>query len=179
MKKTLIATLMIFAFVTVGVLADPPANPTATDSFTVGATIEARNDMQVTVQDLNGATSWDNIDTYQGYGVSTPNPVLSPTTPIAYLSVISNRRTGYKISMKVEAMVDDGKYINYTVSLNGEDVTTNNGTAVTSTDIIEVSSLGGLTGVSYPIGLSINETQYNAAVEGSYVGTVTFNYTAN
>jgi hypothetical protein len=182
MKKNLIV-LLVIALVSVGLFAaDPPAAPTATDSFTVQTNVLGVNEMQVTEGDIGTATTWTGATTYQGYGISNENPILAPTAPIAYLSVISNRRAGYTISLTVAAMKSTvgsvDSYINYDIKLNNTTVSTNNGTAVTKDEIIVVQSLTGLTGISYPINLTVNATQFAAAVEGDYTGTVTFNYTA-
>ena len=67
-------------------------------------------------------------------------------------------------------------YINYTVAANNKSITTNGATAVAGVKVIEVTSLSGLGVESHLITLTVDATTFNAAVEGSYSGTVTFEY---
>jgi hypothetical protein len=176
MKKLslLLAILLIVSF---GVYASDDAKEQDT-SFDIKTTIFEVNQIGVTAADLGGATSWDGTTAITQHGVSTAAD-LAPTDPIAYLSVITNNRTGYKINMSVNAMASGANYINYELIVNGKTVGTNNGTTVTETDIITVSSLSGLTGTSYAIKLDVNSSEFANAVSGNYSGTVKFDYTAN
>ena len=102
----------------------------------------------------------------------------------AWLSTMSNNRTGYTVSMSATAMKSTvsgqaDSYINYTVTVNTKSITTNKGTAVSPVDVITVTSLSALAVQSHKIALSVDQTTFNAAVQGSYSGTVTFTYTAN
>jgi hypothetical protein len=178
MKKNLIA-LLIVALVSVGLFADP-----ITDSFTVTTTIGSINNMKVTEEDVS-TKAWSSLKDFTNFGVTSSN--LNTGAAIAYLTTQSNNRKGYKISISATAMANtvltghDITYINYTVYL-GDDtdgLPTNNGTTATKADVVTVSGLTTKTEVSYPIKIQVDSSQFAAAVDGSYSGTVTFNYVAN
>lgn len=108
-----------------------------------------------------------------------------PGTTNAWLSTLSNNRAGFSVSMKASAMNSSlsgqaDAYINYTVSCNTASVTTNNGTEGTATNpVVTYPALTSVTSTSNKISLSVNQTDFDKAVSGSYTGTVTFIYTAN
>ena len=177
MKKNLIA-LLIVALVSVGLFADP-----ITDSFTVTTTVTSKNNMKVTEEDVS-TKAWSSLTDFTNFGVTSTN--LNTGAAIAYLTTQSNNRKGYKISIAATAMANAAMegyaitYINYTVYL-GTDTTglqTTNGTEATK-DVITVSELTTLTEVSYQIKIKVDADQFAAAVDGTYTGTVTFNYIAN
>ncbi len=180
MKKNLIV-LLVIALVSVGLFADP------TDSFTVTTSVSSTNNMKVTAEDVNDSDSpaYGSLTDFTDFGVNGTN--LNTGEAIAYLTTQSNNRKGYKISIAATAMAStvlsdhDITYINYTVYL-GTDTTglpTTNGTEATKADVVTVSALTTLTEVSYPIKIKVDADQFAAAVDGSYTGTVTFNYVAN
>jgi len=184
MKKNLIV-LLIIALVSVGLFAaDPPA--TATDSFTVTTTISGINNMKVTTTAVGtDSKTYSQLADFSNYAINSASD-LSPSTAIAYLSTQTNNRNGYKISLTVTAMKSTPttgavSYINYTIFLADDTVgqVTDNGTAKTKSNVIQQGALTGLTEKSYPIKITVNPDQYAAAVEGSYTGTVTFDYVAN
>jgi hypothetical protein len=98
---------------------------------------------------------------------------------------MSNNRAGYKVTMTATAMKSTlqdqaDAYINYTVTVNSKTITTTDATSnPASQDVITVASLAGLSSQSHAITLSVDQTSFEAAVQGSYTGTVTFTYTAN
>jgi len=98
------------------------------------------------------------------------------------MSTISNSRSGYTVDMDATAMVSPGSpaasYIDYTVTVNSISLTTDGATPVAGETVLTVPSLTGITTQSKPITLSIDSTTFDAAVSGSYTGTVTFTYTA-
>lgn len=182
MKKNLIA-LLIVALVTVGLFAADPV--TANDSFTVTTSISGINNMKVTTTAVGtDGKTYSQLADFSNYAINSASD-LSPSAPIAYLSTQTNNRNGYKISLTVTAMKSTPtsgavSYINYTIFLGADTVgqKTDDGTAKTKSDVIEQGALGGLTEKSYPIKITVDADEYAAAVEGSYTGTVTFNYTA-
>ncbi len=185
MKKNLIAILII-ALVSVGLFADDPVTPaTATDSFTVTTSIGGINNMKVTTTAVGtDDKTFDDLSDFSTYEIEDADD-LNPSTAIAYLSTQTNNRNGYKISLTVTAMKSTPtsgavSYINYTIFLAGDTdgQTTANGTAKTKSDVIQQGALTKLTEKSYPIKITVDADEYAAAVEGTYTGTVTFNYTA-
>ena len=140
--------------------------------------------MKVTEEDVS-TKAWSSLKDFTNFGVTSSN--LNTGAAIAYLTTQSNNRKGYKISISATAMANtvltghDITYINYTVYL-GDDtdgLPTNNGTTATKADVVTVSGLTTKTEVSYPIKIQVDSSQFAAAVDGSYSGTVTFNYVAN
>jgi len=102
----------------------------------------------------------------------------------AWLSTLSNNRAGFKVSLQASAMKSTigqaDAFINYTVSCGGASVLTSNAATVTSTGyVVAFPGLTTVTKTSSKISLTINQTDFDKAVSGSYIGTVTFVYEAN
>ena len=181
MKKNIIAVLLVIALSTVFIFA--ATNPPAT-SFDVSTNVSGINKMKITAAAFpaNGTpSSFDSAAVYAGpLAVTT----YGSQTFTAYLSTMSNNRGGYTVTMDATAMksTEAGEadaYINYTVTVNNVSLATNGATDVTAVTVIDVESLTGRASQSHQIALTVDQTSFEAAVEGSYQGTVTFNYTAN
>ena len=179
MKKNIIAVLLVIALSTAAAFAatNPPAS-----SFDVQTSVSGINKMKITAAAFSGTTpsSFDSATAYAGpLGVTASGA----QTFSAYLSTMSNNRVGYKVTMGATAMSSTVSsataYINYTVGVNSKSLTTAGATVVTPVEVITVSSLTGLASQSHAISLSVDSVSFDAAVEGSYSGTVTFTYTAN
>ena len=101
----------------------------------------------------------------------------------AYMTTLCNNRTGYKVTMSATPMTStEGSvtsHINYTVSCNGHDVPTTLASENAPTLIVNVGSLTQLTGRSKRIKISVDAETFDAAVAGTYTGTVTFTFAAN
>jgi hypothetical protein len=178
MKKNIVAALLILALAGFGVYAADPSP----SSFDVTTTVAGINLMKLTIAEftLTTPTQFGSATAYTGpleittYGAQTFS---------AWLSTMSNSRSGYKVTMTATAMkstIQDqaDAYINYTVTVNTKSITTNNTTSTpTSIDVITVGTLSGLAKQSHQIALTVDQTSFEAAVEGSYSGTVTFTYT--
>lgn len=180
MKKNIIAVLLVIALSTVAAFA--ATNP-ANSSFDVKTNVGGINKMKITTAAFpaNGNPSaFDSAAAFTGPLVVSAS---GAQTFSAYLSTMSNNRVGYKVTMSATAMSSTVSsataYINYTVGVNNKSLTTAGATAVTPVEVITVSSLTGLASQSHQISLSVDATSFDAAVEGSYSGTVTFTYTAN
>lgn len=179
MKKTLLAIALIMIIATGAVFAAD-----STDSFTITTSIEDVGLMKVSESAIDGHTQ----DAYAEAGNFTTYEVKSSGKQEnfeAYLTVLSNKRTGYAVTMEATAMTSTvadyaTSYINYTVECEGQKIITNNSSSATEgAHVVSVPSLATLTGASYPITLSIDESTFAAAVSGSYVGTVTFTFLAD
>jgi len=179
MKKNIVAVLLVIALSTVFIFA--ATNPPAT-SFDVSTNVSGINKMKITTAAFTGTTS-SSFDSATAYTGPLAVTAAGSQTFSAYLSTMSNNRVGYKVTMGATAMSSTVSsataYINYTVSVNNKSLTTNNGTTVAPVEVITVASLTGLASQSHQIALSVDATSFDAAVEGSYTGTVTFTYTAN
>ena len=178
MKKNIIAVLLVIALSTAAAFAVDPT------SFLVETAVTGINKMKITAAAFpaNGTpTSFNSADAYTGpLTVAT----YGSQSFSAYLSTMSNNRGGYTVSMDATAMksTESGEadaYINYTVTVNNVSLATNGATDVTAVTVIDVESLTGRASQSHQIALTVDQTSFEAAVEGSYQGTVTFNYTAN
>ncbi|MDT4763276.1 hypothetical protein [Sphaerochaeta sp. PS] len=173
MKKTIIATLLILIIASASIFASD-------DSFTVTTTVSEKGQMKVSSAAMVGNTA----AAYATAGdFTTKNITASGAQTIAaWVTTLSNKRTGYTLTMGATAMTNtEGvtpSYINYTVGCNSQVVTTNGGTAVAAVLIDTVTGLTGLTGKSMPISLTVDSTTFDAAVSGLHTGTVTFTFTA-
>ncbi len=177
MKKNLIA-LLVIALVSVGLFADP-----TTSTFNVETSVKGINEMKLTTTKFTGTTksALDGLTAYTG--------PLSVTTYgdqnfTAYISTLSNSRVGYTVTMSATAMADDAASIHYTVTANGESVDTSNAQNGPGSDakVIIDTLTSGMTGVasqSHLITLTVDQTSFEAAVEGEYSGTVTFTWSAS
>ncbi|ADY12420.1 hypothetical protein [Sphaerochaeta globosa] len=178
MKKNIIAVLLIVTIFTVGLFA--ATNP-ADSSFDVSTTIQGINKMKITAEVFTG-TSPGSFNTADGFDSPLGVTEAGSQDFDAYLSTLSNNRTGYTVTMEATAMASTVSsitaYIDYTVGVNGVTFTTDGATAGTAVDVITVASLTGLSSESHQISLSVDQTSFDAAVEGTYEGTVTFTYTA-
>lgn len=174
MKKNIIAVLLVITLASFAAFAVDPA------SFDVTTNVSGINKMKITTSTFSGTPAqFDSAAAFTGLSVTA----YGAQTMSAYLSTMSNSRSGYKVSMAASAMKSSitdqaDAYINYTVSVNSQSVTTNGAASVTPVDVVTVTSLSGLSSESHPISLTVDQTSFEAAVEGSYTGTVTFTYTA-
>ena len=176
MKKTIIATLAILIIASVSIFAAP-----VTDNFTVTTTVAEIGNMKIVT---TAAVPTDNA--FTGLTDFTNLPITSSGSQgtVAYMATISNKRTGYKVTMAATPMTSTvgsaTSYIDYTVACGTQSIVTKGALApeVTGTAVDTVTSLTAITGKSIPITLSVDDPTFAAAVSGSYVGTVTFTFTA-
>lgn len=176
MKRTLLTIYLLI--VAVGLSA---ATPNAI--FEVSASIAGINDMKITntavdvptYNNPNNAFGGTVVITSSGEGYnmdSSGNVAFS-----AYISTLSNNRSGYSVLMSATALThedDDQITINYTVAVNDASFATK--TDTTAVEVIEVASLSGLDTESLPISVNVVRSEYDNAVAGTYVGTITFEY---
>ncbi|HKM06098.1 MAG TPA: hypothetical protein VJ869_03835 [Sphaerochaeta sp.] len=175
MKKILVTILLVLLFVTAPLFA-------VTDSFNVTTEVADVGKIKVTTATVGVAphteTAFDNLVAFGDLSISSSGA----QTFTAYMSTISNSRSGYEVMMEATSMISTvssvDSYIDYTVTVNGTDLTTTGSTAATGVKVLDVASLTGIAAESHAISLSIDSTTYAAAVAGSYLGTVTFTYTA-
>jgi len=173
MKKTIIATLLILTIASSSIFA-----VTDTDNFTVTTTITEIGKVKVSALAIvgNTLTAYTTAGDLATYGISSSGAQAGFT---AYLTTLSNNRAGYTVSMTASAMKSADtpySYINYTVGCDTKSITTTGATTPAAVEVMNESGLTTLTGASKAITLSIDSTTYDAAVSGSYTGTVTFNY---
>ena len=179
MKKAFIATLLILIIASASIFA-----ATDTDSFNVTTTIAEIGKVKVSAAAIDGNTLAKYTDSgdVSTFAVSSSG---NQTTFVAYLTTLSNKRTGYKVTMNATAMKSgtgsSASYINYTVGCDGVvgTLTTNGATTLTALEVLNIGTLDKLTGLSKALSLSIDATTFESAVSGDYTGTVTFNFVSN
>ena len=180
MKKTIITTLVIMIIASASIFAAL----TPTDNFTVTTDVALIDKMTVSTAKFTGTTlaDYNNLTAYTTFAITTQ---AGTKTATGWLSTLSNNRKGYSVSMKATAMksseVTPAAYINYDVECGGASLTTNNGTTVTATApvITKASPVASIGSSSTQVFVTVNAAEFQAAVAGSYTGTVTFTYTAN
>jgi len=172
MKKTFIATLLVLIIASTSIFA-------VTDSFDVSTTIGEIGNMKVSALPIAGNTLAD----YTASGLFTElgTTGFGDQTFEAYLTTLSNKRSGYEVTMNATAMKSEATpttYIDYTVTVNSKSVETLGSRVNTVVTPVDVATVSELTGASSRITLSVDETSFKKAVSGKYVGSVTFTYTA-
>ncbi|NBK22602.1 MAG: hypothetical protein EOM68_11300 [Spirochaetia bacterium] len=173
MKKITLAILLILAMATTSIFA-------VTDSFSVTTTVAELGLIKVTKTAIGSSTlaAYNALVDYDELTVTA----AGSQTFTAYMTTLSNKRTGYNVKLSATAMTSTvgaaTSYINYTVTTNGVSVTTNGAAVITPATVITVASLTAISGDSKLITLSVDPTTFNAAVSGTYVGNVTFTFTA-
>ncbi|MDT4763277.1 hypothetical protein [Sphaerochaeta sp. PS] len=179
MKKTIIATLLILLIASASVFA------AVSDNFTVTTTVAERGDMKVTTAAMVGhtAAAYGALADFTNLAI-TASGAQGTAGVVAYMTTLSNKRTGYKVTMAATPMINGSgataSYIDYTVVCGTQTAATHGAaaTTITGTAVDTVSGLTGLTGKSMPISLTVDGTTFDAAVAGLHTGTVTFTFTA-
>ena len=100
--------------------------------------------------------------------------------PVKKIFAMSNNRNGYSISMSATALTSPNDYINYTIKAGGATIITNDGTPVSPTSA--VATTGVLTGVTinaYDVRITVNEAEYENALNETYTATIIFNVSTN
>ncbi len=177
MKKKITIALAITLILSIGLLfADNPAPA----FFDVTTNVAGINRLKITTAAFSGNPSqFDAAAAFSSLTIESSGE----QTFSAYLSTLSNNRQGYTVTMGATAMTSEvsgqaNSYIDYTVSVNGTSLETDGSTAVTEVTVIDQAPLAGLSSQSHQISLSVDQESFDAAVQGSYTGTVTFEYAA-
>ncbi|AEV29187.1 hypothetical protein SpiGrapes_1375 [Sphaerochaeta pleomorpha str. Grapes] len=179
MKKNFIALVLVALVASFGLFAAALPQPA---ELNLSTTISGINLMKLTTDQFNPATP--SLTLFNNAPDNETTEVVSSaadTGTIAYLSILTNKRTGFTVTMTAEALdsatVGNDFLINYVVTAGTATYDTSNGSG---TNTITVNSgIAGLTAFSYPVSVDLNDTEYDAALEDTYTGTVTFTYTTN
>ncbi|NLK14071.1 MAG: hypothetical protein GX313_04925 [Spirochaetales bacterium] len=185
MKKNLVALLLVLAVVSVGLFAEPDI----TKTFNLTTSVQGVNKMKITAAEFTGSPGqFDGAEEAVTHVVSTygNQQSIGSDSLKAWLSTISNNRAGYTVKMTATPLksVVEGQttaYIDYTVTVNNKSIATQ-GSSTTNPafqNVITVASLAGVARQSHQLTIVVDQTTFEAAVEGEYTGTVTFDYTAN
>jgi hypothetical protein len=151
-------------------------------NLNLSTTISGINYMKLTEAEFNPTTPSTSLYTQAEANATTETISSSAATgTIAWLSILTNKRTGFTVTLSATPLKSSTNSsntytIDYKVTCGTASVYTN-GTAGTPT--ITVSSITGLSAFSYAVSADLDDAQYDAALEDTYTGTVTFTYTAN
>ena len=186
MKKNIIAVLLVIALSTAAAFAVDPA---ASDSFQVQTSVNGKHGLKLVAP---GTTTPTNYGQFNNLSEATPGTFTINDTNYTTDNLVarkmvamSNNRTGYVVTMSASAMASaltsGSAYINYVVTAGGATVTTSNATVVDAAAAVYSSpaELSSLDIYATDVAITVNESNYEAAVTGTYTGTVTFNLTAN
>ncbi len=189
MKKNLVALLLVLAVVSVGLFA-VPSDP-GDVSFKVKTTVEPLNMMKLTVAQFTGttATALTGADELAEYHIVSASGAQGSFS--GWISTLSNHRLGYKVDMTATAMKSqyepggtsgEAAYINYTVKVDNSEskkIVTNGATVLDAVTVIDVGPLTEVASQSLKITLDVDAVSFAAAVEGVYIGEVSFDFIAN
>jgi uncharacterized protein YfaP (DUF2135 family) len=175
MKKNIVALLLVALVASVSLFAVADAD------LKLSTTISGINYMKLTESQFNPSVA--SVSAYsQATANATTETVSSAaaTGTIAWLSILTNKRTGFTVTLTAEPLTSNTEgntyEIDYKISCGTAYLFTNGAPSAPS---ITVSSITGLSAFSYAVSADLDDAQYAAALEDTYTGTVTFSYTAN
>ena len=177
MRKNLIITLLLAILVTFSLAADDPSA-----AFSVTTSISAINEMKISNAVVTPTTFGEASTTFSdtvvivGSGEGANMDSSGNVSFTAYISTLSNNRGGYSINMSASPLTNDGATINYTVTVNNITFATKSETNPKT--ILTVEGLSELDTESLPIAVKVVRSEYDSAVQGTYTGSVTFEYVA-
>ncbi len=177
MRKNLIITLLLAILVTFSLAADDPSA-----AFSVTTSISAINEMKIpnavvtTETFKSSSTTFSGTVAIVGSGEGANMDSSGNVSFTAYISTLSNNRGGYSINMSATPLTNDGATINYTVTVNNITFATKSETNPKT--ILTVEGLSELDTESLPIAVKVVRSEYDSAVQGTYTGSVTFEYVA-
>ena len=174
MKKNIVALLIVALVASASLFAVPDA------SLNLTTTITGINNMALTASELTTST-------VAAYDTAADSIVASKTITnsgstgtIAYLSVLTNRRTGFEVTISAAPLasstVGNSYEINYVVNAGTASFDTS--AATNSSNKLTGPVIAGLQAYSYPVSVNVNPAEYAAALEDTYTAAVTFTYTA-
>jgi hypothetical protein len=178
MKKKIIALVLVTLIASFGLFA---ALPSPAD-LNLSTTISGINLMKLTEATFNPSpASVSAFNTATANATTETVSSAADTGTIAYLSILTNKRTGFTVTMTADALagenVDNEYLINYVVTAGTATYNTTGGTGANT--IVVNSGITGLSAFSYAISVDLNDAEYDAALEDTYTGDVTFTYTTN
>jgi hypothetical protein len=175
MKKNIVALLLVALVASVSLFAVADAD------LNLSTTINGINYMKLTEAEFKPSTA-----STSAYNLATANATTetvssaADTGTIAWLSILTNKRTGFTVDISATALksstTGNNYVIDYKITCGSAYVYTNGAPSAPS---ITVSSITGLSAFSYAVSADLDDTQYAAALEDTYTGTVKFTYTAN
>ncbi|WP_320128304.1 hypothetical protein [uncultured Sphaerochaeta sp.] len=179
MKKNIIAILLAtFIIPSFALFA---ALPAPSDLYLL-TSISGINLMKITESQFNPSTP--SVYAFNNATANPTNETVSTDTDgdtIAWLSILTNRRTGFTVEMTatplVSADTENTYEINYIATVGSATYNTSDETGTNS--ITEDSGIAGLSAFSYAIAVDLDDNEFAMALADTYTGTITFTYTAN
>jgi hypothetical protein len=178
MKKKIIALVLVTLIASFGLFA---ALPSPAD-LNLSTTISGKNLMKLTKTEFAPSPASENaFNTAVANEATEVVSSAADTGTIAYLSILTNKRTGFTVTMTAEALdsatVGNDYLINYVVTAGTATYDTSDSSGTNT--IVVNSGITGLSAFSYAISVDLNDAEYDAALEDTYTGDVTFTYTTN
>jgi hypothetical protein len=178
MKKKITAILLVAIIASFGLFATAPSPA----DLNLSTTISGINLMKLTEATFNPSpASVSAFNTATANATTETVSSAADTGTIAYLSILTNKRTGFTVTMVADALasetVDNNYSINYVVTAGTATYDTSDGSGTNT--IIVNSDITGLKAFSYAVSVDLNDAEYDAALEDTYKGAVTFTYTTN
>jgi hypothetical protein len=196
MIKSIVIVTLLVLFCSISAFATDTENP-ENALLNLSATIQGESNIKITDATLSTLTS-DQFDAAASYAQYT---ILGSTKtgPIAYVHVKTNKHTNFSITMTATALTsaNNSSKIDYTAYLDEDDnnVTyTTNASSNTNNVLTDGHGNGNAYGIangngwawgnalqifSYPVAVDLDDASYEAALEDTYTGTVTFNYSVS
>jgi hypothetical protein len=178
MKKNITAVLLTAIIASFGLFAAAPSPA----ELNLSTSISGVNLMKLTEATFNPSPA--SVSAFNTATANAPTETVSSaadTGTIAYLSILTNKRTGFTVTMVADALAsatEGNDYsINYVVTAGSATYDTSD---ASGTNTITVNSgITGLKAFSYAVSVDLNDSEYDAALEDTYTGTVTFTYATN
>jgi hypothetical protein len=180
MKKSITAILIVAIIATASLFATTAPSPA---DLNLKTQISGINMMKLTKNIFSPSPA--SVSTFNSAEANETLEEVSSSTntgTIAYLSILTNKRTGFTVTMSAAALTPatDGNTfsIDYVVTASSATYDTAAETNTSNTIVVN-SGITGLSAFSYPVSVDLDDTDYDAALEDTYTGTVTFTYTTN
>jgi hypothetical protein len=173
MKKSIIVSLLVAILASVSAFASVADETSAT--LDLSTTIDGINEMKLTTSEVTTSGFYD----AESNGDTETVSLDTDGSTLAYLSVLTNNRTGFTVGIGASALASDTEgneyVINYTLSCGDASIDT----STESEASVSEDSVDKLSAFSYAVSVDLDDDEYNAALEDEYTATVTFSYTAD
>ncbi len=182
MKKIIVVLFMI------SIVLSLTFAETLSDSFNINTAVDSINEIKMTQGTPTAGVSLSGMaspESFTNGSLIITSDNYKSNISIGNLSVRSNNRAGYKVNVKATAMKhsDANIYINYTITFgtggSAPTLTTNNGTQAARNSTFDQGVMTTMAAQHVALSVKVNEADYEAAVSGSYSGTVILEFVAN
>ncbi|MXI86765.1 hypothetical protein [Sphaerochaeta halotolerans] len=178
MKKNIIATLLVLAL---GSIAISAAVNSGSSSFDVSTEVNGLSYLAVTSSAYTGQTVGEWNSFIAANGITSAVDITN--SPLAYINLVNNKRTGVNVYMYAEKMTGSESantyVIDYEVSVNN--ATYNTSTSTSNELFVSAANSQASEGIffgSYPVSASVDQNSFDNAPEDTYTGTIYFTFSA-